>query len=51
MIVKFKVIDYYWKLIKMVEIILDEFYISIEKLVEDELIVMEDREELLKFIN
>ena len=36
---------------KTVEIISDEFYISTEKSAEDELIVMEDREELLKLIN
>ncbi len=37
--------------LKKVEIISDEFHISTEKSAEDELIVMEDREELLKLIN
>lgn len=39
------------KRLKKVEIISDEFHISTEKSAEDELIVMEDREELLKLIN
>ncbi len=39
------------KRLKKVEIISDEFHISMEKSAEDELIVMEDREELLKLIN
>ncbi len=50
-IAKFKAIDYYRKSTKTVEIISDEFHISTEKSAEDELIVMEDREELLKLIN
>ena len=51
LIAKFKAIDYYRKSTKTVEIISDEFHISTEKSAEDELIVMEDREELLKLIN
>ncbi len=39
------------KRLKKVEIISGEFHISTEKSAEDELIVMEDREELLKLIN
>ncbi|HDR7599856.1 TPA: sigma-70 family RNA polymerase sigma factor [Bacillus mycoides] len=50
-IAKFKAIDYYRKATRTVEIISDEFHISTEKSAEDELIVMEDREELLKLIN
>ncbi|MED3123087.1 sigma-70 family RNA polymerase sigma factor [Bacillus wiedmannii] len=50
-IAKFKAIDYYRKATRKVEIISDEFHISTEKSAEDELIVMEDREELLKLIN
>ncbi|MGN4423558.1 sigma-70 family RNA polymerase sigma factor [Bacillus cereus group sp. MYBK30-1] len=50
-IAKFKAIDYYRKANKKVEIISDEFNVSTEKSAEDELIVMEDREELIKLIN
>lgn len=50
-IAKFKAIDYYRKANKKIEIISDEFNLSMEKSVEDELIIMEDREELIKLIN
>ncbi|EJS65431.1 MULTISPECIES: sigma-70 family RNA polymerase sigma factor [Bacillus] len=50
-IAKFKAIDYYRKATNKVEIISDEFHISTEKSAEDELIVMEDREELMQLLN
>ncbi|MBO1578543.1 sigma-70 family RNA polymerase sigma factor [Bacillus sp. XF8] len=50
-IAKFKAIDYYRKASKKVEIISDEFNLRTEKSVEDELIVMEEREGLIKLIN
>ncbi|MCW9130169.1 sigma-70 family RNA polymerase sigma factor [Bacillus paramycoides] len=50
-IAKFKAIDYYRKANRKVEIISDEFNVNTEKSAEDELIVMEDREELIKLIN
>ncbi|MEH7458332.1 sigma-70 family RNA polymerase sigma factor [Bacillus sp. JJ1127] len=50
-IAKFKAIDYYRKANKKVEVISDEFNLSTEKSIEDELIVMENREELIKLIN
>ncbi|PFE06221.1 RNA polymerase subunit sigma-70 [Bacillus cereus] len=50
-IAKFKAIDYYRKANKKIEIISDEFNLIMEKSVEDELIIMEDREELIKLIN
>ncbi|MFJ8531433.1 sigma-70 family RNA polymerase sigma factor [Bacillus sp. NPDC094106] len=50
-IAKFKAIDYYRKANKKVEVISDEFNLSTEKSIEDELIVMENREELIQLIN
>ncbi len=50
-IAKFKAIDYYRKATNKVEIISNEFHISTEKSAEDELIVMEDREELMQLLN
>lgn len=50
-IAKFKAIDYYRKEVKKIDISLDEFSIVSKNQLEDEIIAMEDREELIKVIN
>ncbi|WP_243521484.1 sigma-70 family RNA polymerase sigma factor [Bacillus pseudomycoides] len=50
-IAKFKAIDYYRKVNKEEAIILDDFDVNTGQSVEDELIVIEDRDELMKLIN
>ncbi|KEK24673.1 sigma-70 family RNA polymerase sigma factor [Bacillus gaemokensis] len=50
-IAKFKAIDYYRKANKKVEITSDEVDLNTGKSAEDELIVMEDRDELMKLIH
>ena len=50
-ITKFKAIDYYRKEVKKIEVSLDEINIVSKNQLEDEIIAMEDREELIKLIN
>ncbi|MDM5187967.1 sigma-70 family RNA polymerase sigma factor [Bacillus sp. DX4.1] len=50
-IAKFKAIDYYRKATKQVEITTNDIEVNTEKSVEDELILIEDRNELIKLIN
>ncbi|WP_459501400.1 sigma-70 family RNA polymerase sigma factor [Bacillus sp. C1] len=50
-IAKFKAIDYYRKANRRVEVTSDDFDFNTENSIEDELIIMEDREELIKLIN
>lgn len=50
-IAKFKAIDYYRKEIKKSEIVSDNLSIVGDNSIEEELIVMEEREELMKVIN
>lgn len=50
-ITKFKAIDYYRKEVKKIEVPLDEINIVSKNQLEDEIIAMEDREELIKLIN
>ncbi|PEP56151.1 MULTISPECIES: sigma-70 family RNA polymerase sigma factor [Bacillus] len=50
-VAKFKAIDYYRKSIKEVEVTSNDFDVNTGKSIEDELIIMEDRDELIKLIN
>ncbi|CAI8744137.1 MULTISPECIES: sigma-70 family RNA polymerase sigma factor [Bacillus] len=50
-IAKFKAIDYYRKVSKRVKATSDDFDVNTGKSAEDELIVMEDRNELMKLIH
>ncbi|PEE41365.1 sigma-70 family RNA polymerase sigma factor [Bacillus pseudomycoides] len=50
-IAKFKAIDYYRKVSKRVKVTSDDFDVNTGKSAEDELIVMEDRNELMKLIH
>ena len=50
-IAKFKSIDYYRKVTKKVEITSNEMDLNVEKSAEDELIIQEDRVELIQLIN
>jgi RNA polymerase sigma-70 factor (ECF subfamily) len=50
-IAKFKSIDYYRKVTKKVEITSNDMDLNVEKSAEDELIMQEDRAELIKLIN
>lgn len=50
-IAKFKAIDYYRKEIKNCDISLEDKEITTDKLVEDEIIAMENKSELIKLIN
>ncbi|PFZ04437.1 RNA polymerase subunit sigma-70 [Bacillus pseudomycoides] len=50
-IAKFKAIDYYRKASKRVKVTSDDFDVNTGKSAEDELIVMEDRNELMKLIH
>lgn len=50
-IAKFKAIDYYRKEIKNSDVSLEDKELTTNKLVEDEVITMEDRNELIKLIN
>jgi len=50
-IAKYKSIDYYRKLSKKTEILSNDVHLNAEKSVEDELLIQEDRTELIKLIN
>ncbi|NRD78564.1 sigma-70 family RNA polymerase sigma factor [Bacillus sp. BRMEA1] len=50
-IAKFKSIDYYRKVTKKVELASNDMDLNVEKSAEDELIILEDRAELIRLIN